>query len=59
MQSPNTKTEISCLQNQLEDLNKKIGDSFQQDLKFYEAKGLLHEIKFLKKKIEELREKNY
>ncbi len=35
MQSPNTKTEISCLQNQLEDLNKKIGDSFQQDLKFY------------------------
>jgi hypothetical protein len=58
MQSPDTQIEISCLQDQLEDLSKKISDSFQQDLKFYEAKGLLHEIKFLKKRIEELKQKN-
>jgi hypothetical protein len=58
MQFPNTETEISCLQDRLEDLSKKIGDIVQQDLKFYEAKGLLHEIKFLKKKLEELRQQN-
>jgi hypothetical protein len=58
MQSLELETEISGLQSQLGWLSKKFYDIFQQDLKFYEAKGILHEIKFLKKRIEELKQKN-
>jgi hypothetical protein len=47
-QDLNTQTEISFLQNQLEDLRKKIGDIFQQDVKFYEAKRIASRNKILK-----------